>query len=77
MDQQFHYYYYYYDDDDDDYYYYYYHYHPHSQDGDTFKVTLFYRPYFYVGVSDDRYIPEVTQLLQRKFDNVGEWWWWW
>lgn len=41
------------------------------QDGDTFKVALFYRPYIYVGVSEDRFIPEVTQLLQRKFDQVG------
>ena len=42
-----------------------------QQDGDTFKVTAFYEPYFYVGLRDDRYATEVTQLLQRKFDQVG------
>lgn len=43
------------------------------QDGDTFKVAAFYKPYFYVGITEDRFIPEVTQLLQRKFDQVGAW----
>ncbi|KAM3572228.1 hypothetical protein VYU27_005762 [Nannochloropsis oceanica] len=42
-----------------------------QQDGETFKVTAFYEPYFYVGLRDDRYVAEVTQLLQRKFDQVG------
>jgi hypothetical protein len=42
------------------------------KDGDTFKVTVFYPPYFYVGVTDDALIPEVTQLLLRRFDQVGE-----
>ncbi|TFJ85676.1 hypothetical protein NSK_003184 [Nannochloropsis salina CCMP1776] len=42
-----------------------------QQDGDTFKVTTFYEPYFYIGLRDDRYIAEVMQLLQRKFDQVG------
>jgi len=42
-----------------------------QQDGDTFKVTAFYEPYFYLGLRDDRYVAEVTQLLQRKFDQVG------
>jgi hypothetical protein len=42
------------------------------QDGETFKVTSFYQPYFYVGVSEDRFIPEVTQLLERKFDQFGK-----
>jgi hypothetical protein len=35
-------------------------------------VTSFYEPYFYLGLRDDRYTAEVTQLLQRKFDSVGE-----
>ena len=43
-----------------------------TQDGETFKVTSFYEPYFYVGLRDDRYVAEVTQLLQRKFDQVGK-----
>lgn len=35
------------------------------------QVTSFYEPYFYLGLRDDRYTAEVTQLLQRKFDSVG------
>lgn len=34
-------------------------------------MTLFYQPYFYVGLANDRFIPEITQLLQRKFDSIG------
>lgn len=37
----------------------------------SMQVTFFYEPYFYLGLRDDRYTAEVTQLLQRKFDSVG------
>ena len=39
-----------------------------QEDGETFKTTYQYQPYFYVGVKDDRH-KEVGVFLKRRFDS--------
>ena len=39
-----------------------------QDDRKTFKVTVFYKPYFYVGVADAKMMDDVTQFLLRKFE---------
>ena len=37
--------------------------------GVNFKASLFYRPYFYLDVNDNRKLMEVSQHLQRRFET--------
>ena len=37
--------------------------------GDNFKATLFYRPYFYLDLDDSKNLTEVSQQLQKRFEN--------
>lgn len=38
-----------------------------EQDGSTFKSLVIYKPYFYVGISDDHFVHEVEKLLERRW----------
>ncbi|CAN0298600.1 unnamed protein product, partial [Hapterophycus canaliculatus] len=40
-----------------------------EQDGGTFKATVFYKPYFYVLVKDERYIQDCIQCIRRRFED--------
>ena len=39
--------------------------------GGTFKATVFYDPYFYVVVSNPKYLQDATVVLTRKFEEFG------
>ena len=40
-----------------------------TQTRETFKSTIYYRPYFYVALSDDSYIPDAKTFLLRRFQS--------
>eukprot|EP00752_Nemacystus_decipiens_P002463 g2319.t1 len=40
-----------------------------EQDGGTFKATVFYKPYFYVLVKEERYIQDCIQCIRRRFED--------
>ncbi|CAM9478652.1 unnamed protein product [Pylaiella littoralis] len=40
-----------------------------EQDGGTFKATVFYKPYFYVLVKEERYIQDSIQCIRRRFED--------
>lgn len=40
-----------------------------EREGGQFKATVFYEPYFFLGVSDPRRLLEVAQFLQKKFEG--------
>lgn len=40
-----------------------------DRNGNNFKATILYAPYFYIDVYDAKYIPELTQHLQKRFEN--------
>ena len=37
--------------------------------GNNFKATLFYRPYFYLDIEDNKRLMEVAQHLQKRFET--------
>lgn len=41
-----------------------------QQNGDTFKSTLFYEPYFYLGVKNEKFITDVVSLCHRRLESV-------
>ena len=40
-----------------------------DKNGENFKATIFYEPYFYIDISDHRRGVEISQSLQKKFDG--------
>ncbi len=40
-----------------------------DRDGQSFKASLFYSPYFFVGISDETRFTEVINFLTRKFEG--------
>jgi DNA polymerase epsilon subunit 1 len=42
-----------------------------SEAGDTFKATLAFQPYLYVGVATDDALPEVDNYVRRRFEAAG------
>ncbi|CAM9190271.1 unnamed protein product [Chrysoparadoxa australica] len=42
-----------------------------EEDGNTFKATVFHRPYFFVGLSHERYLQDTATSLTRKFEGTG------
>jgi DNA polymerase epsilon subunit 1 len=40
-----------------------------DNNGNNFKASIFYEPYFYVDISDEQRILEITQYLVKKFDG--------
>ena len=39
-----------------------------DREGENFKASIFYEPYFYLVVSDHRRVNEITQHLQKRFE---------
>ena len=37
----------------------------------TFKATFFFKPYFYLDVSDLRRLSEISQQLQKRFETCS------
>jgi DNA polymerase epsilon subunit 1 len=40
-----------------------------DRDGGNFKATIFYEPYLYVDVTDERRTLEIIQQLQKRFEG--------
>lgn len=40
-----------------------------DRQGENFKATLFYRPYFYLDILEPRRIMEVAQQMQKRFET--------
>lgn len=40
-----------------------------DRNGNNFKSTVLCSPYFYIDVHDPKHIPELTQHLQKRFEN--------
>jgi DNA polymerase epsilon subunit 1 len=40
-----------------------------DRQGGNFKASVFHRPFFYVDVSDNRHLLEVSQHLIRRFEG--------
>ncbi|CAM9091188.1 unnamed protein product, partial [Phaeothamnion confervicola] len=44
---------------------------PPAQDGCTFKATVFYRPYMYACVAEERHAIDAAAALRRRFEDSG------